>query len=195
MTSFHALGPRCLRSQEGSNASWCNAGRPISRRSPCQSHRSPRAGRPPSVRRRLRTPPRRRSSDRRRRRRSLIALRIHLNAPVSRERFPQQPPVVSEHVRVPVAKLVEQACRPLDVGEEEGDGAGRKLGHGPPTERRRRGAFPLARGSHCPNGERATNCWEDVGEAARWPEAAQPGRIPAERAPTSHPIAACRDSA
>jgi hypothetical protein len=72
-----------------------------------------------------------------------IALRIHLNAPVSRERFPQKPPVVTEHVRVPVAELVEQPCRPLDVGEEEGDSAGRKLGHGPPPERRRRGALRL----------------------------------------------------
>jgi hypothetical protein len=59
-----------------------------------------------------------------------VALRVHLDAAVALERLPQQPAVLREGVGVRVAELVQQARRALDVGEEEGDSATRKLPHG-----------------------------------------------------------------
>jgi hypothetical protein len=66
---------------------------------------------------------------------------------VSGRGLPQDPPVLGERVGIPCrAELVQQPCRALDVGEEEGDGAGRQLGvHDPsvvgcyvPNQRARR---------------------------------------------------------
>ena len=57
-----------------------------------------------------------------------VPLRVDLHAAVPRERLAQQPPVLGERLLVRLrAQLVQQARRTLDVGEEQGDGAGRKL--------------------------------------------------------------------
>ena len=57
-----------------------------------------------------------------------VPLRVDLHAAVARERLPQQPPVVGERLLIRLrAQLVQQARGPLDVGEEQGDAAGRKL--------------------------------------------------------------------
>ena len=39
--------------------------------------------------------------------------------------------MISQSLRVAVPELVQQPRRSLDVGEKEGDGAARKLGHHP----------------------------------------------------------------
>jgi hypothetical protein len=61
-----------------------------------------------------------------------IALRIHLRAEVGGEGVPQQPAVLGKGFRTGIrAEGVEQSCRPLDVGDEEGAGPGREVaGHG-----------------------------------------------------------------
>ncbi len=59
-----------------------------------------------------------------------VALRVDLDAVVSRERFSQGAAVLREEIRVARSVLLEEPRRALDVGEEEGDGAGRKLGPG-----------------------------------------------------------------
>jgi hypothetical protein len=57
-----------------------------------------------------------------------VPLRVDLHAASLREGLPQHPPVLGERLVVPLrAQLVQQARGTLDVGEEEGDGAGRKL--------------------------------------------------------------------
>jgi hypothetical protein len=56
-----------------------------------------------------------------------IALRVDLDARVSRERVPQGPPVLAEQIRVSRPVLLEKSRRSLDVREEKGDGSGRKL--------------------------------------------------------------------
>ena len=57
-----------------------------------------------------------------------VPLRVDLYAAVARERLPQQPPVVGERLLIRLrAQLVQQTRGPLDVGEEQGDVAGRKL--------------------------------------------------------------------
>ena len=56
-----------------------------------------------------------------------IALRVDLVAAVSRERCAQQPLMLGEHPLVPVAELLHEPRRPLDVREQEGDGAARTL--------------------------------------------------------------------
>ena len=48
------------------------------------------------------------------------------------ERLPQASLVLGERIGVAVAaELLQQACRPFDVGEEEGDGATRQIAHTP----------------------------------------------------------------
>jgi len=42
----------------------------------------------------------------------------------------QEAPMLSEHLRIAIAELLEQPRRALDVGEEERDRATRKLPHG-----------------------------------------------------------------
>jgi hypothetical protein len=57
-----------------------------------------------------------------------VPLCVDLDAAAPHERPPQQPPVLGERLVVRLrAQLVQQARGTLDVGEEEGDGAGRKL--------------------------------------------------------------------
>jgi hypothetical protein len=57
-------------------------------------------------------------------------LRLHLDAAVTLERVAQDATVVRQDRRVAVAQLVEQACRALDVGEQERDRALRQFAHG-----------------------------------------------------------------
>ena len=59
-----------------------------------------------------------------------VALRVHLDASVARERLPERPPVLRERAAVGVSQLAQQPRRALDVGEEEGDGAAWELEHG-----------------------------------------------------------------
>ena len=60
-----------------------------------------------------------------------IALRVDLHAAVAREGRPQDAAVLGERPCIPLrAELVQQLGRPLDVREEEADGAGRKVAHG-----------------------------------------------------------------
>ena len=57
-----------------------------------------------------------------------VPLRVDLHAAAPRERLPQQPPVLGERLLVGLrAQLMQLARGTLDVGEEQGDGAGRKL--------------------------------------------------------------------
>ena len=57
-----------------------------------------------------------------------VALRVDLDAAVPLERLAQDAPVLGERARVVLrAELVQKPRRPLDVGEEEGDGAARQL--------------------------------------------------------------------
>ena len=53
-----------------------------------------------------------------------VALRVHLNAAVPRERVAQHGPVLRKHVCVLLSDLLQQAGRALDVCEEKGDRAG-----------------------------------------------------------------------
>ena len=54
-----------------------------------------------------------------------ISLRVDLDSAVSRERRAQHATMLGKHVRIPVTELVEQACRTLDVREEQRDGSAR----------------------------------------------------------------------
>jgi hypothetical protein len=56
-----------------------------------------------------------------------VALRVDLAPVVGGERLAQDPLVLLERLAVPLAELLQQPSRALDVGEEEGDGADRKL--------------------------------------------------------------------
>ena len=58
-----------------------------------------------------------------------VALGVDLDPAVGGERRPQHPPVLDQHVGIPVAELVQQPRRALDVGEEKGHGPGRKVSH------------------------------------------------------------------
>ena len=58
-----------------------------------------------------------------------VALRVDLDAVVRDERSPQCTPVLAERVGVVGAELMQKLRRPLDVGEEKGDGAGGKRAH------------------------------------------------------------------
>jgi hypothetical protein len=60
-----------------------------------------------------------------------IPLGIDLDAPVGRKGVAKCAAVLGQRVGIARAQLLEQPGRTLDIGEEEGDGAGRKLGHGP----------------------------------------------------------------
>src|SRR6476469_1500110 len=60
-----------------------------------------------------------------------VALGVDLNAAVAGERLAQEAPVLGQCIRVGVAELVQQLRRALDVGEEEGDSAGRERAHLP----------------------------------------------------------------
>ena len=57
-----------------------------------------------------------------------VALRVDLRAVVLGQGGADDPLVVGERRPVLVAQLLEHARRALDVGEQEGDGAGRPLG-------------------------------------------------------------------
>jgi hypothetical protein len=61
-----------------------------------------------------------------------VALRVDLLPAGLSEPVAQDSPVVAVDLAVPVAELLEKACRPFDVREEERDGsAGQgRLGHG-----------------------------------------------------------------
>ena len=54
-----------------------------------------------------------------------VALRVDLDAAVGGERLAKHPPVFGESVCVGVAELLQELRRALDVGEQEGDRAGR----------------------------------------------------------------------
>jgi hypothetical protein len=58
-----------------------------------------------------------------------VALRVHLDAAVGRERVAQQPPVFRKQVGVVVAVLGQQARRAVHVGEQERDRAAGELTH------------------------------------------------------------------
>ena len=59
-----------------------------------------------------------------------VSLRVHLDAAVGSKRLADHPAVLGERLRVRLrAELVQQFRRALDVGEQEGDGAGRKITH------------------------------------------------------------------
>jgi hypothetical protein len=58
-----------------------------------------------------------------------IALGIDLDAAVCVARGSEKATVVDKHFLVPLAKMLEQLCRALDVGEEQRDGAARKVPH------------------------------------------------------------------
>src|SRR5438876_7241331 len=58
-----------------------------------------------------------------------VALRIDLTAAVLLEHLPQEPLVIGDELGVPIAKLAQETGRAFDVAEQEGDSAGRKLGH------------------------------------------------------------------
>ena len=62
-----------------------------------------------------------------------VALGVHLDAVLTGARLADHATVLGERHRVTVgAELVQEACRTLDVREDEGDGAGRKvLSHAP----------------------------------------------------------------
>ena len=58
-----------------------------------------------------------------------VALRVHLDATMRRERLAQRPAVLRERVsRRRRSETVQQPRRALHVGEEERDGAGRQVG-------------------------------------------------------------------
>ena len=58
-----------------------------------------------------------------------IALGVDLGAAVIGECLPEHLAMARQSLRIGIAELLQQPRRPLDVGEEEGDGAGRQLGH------------------------------------------------------------------
>ena len=58
-----------------------------------------------------------------------VSLRVHFDAAVSNTRLPDHHAVIGERIRVGLcAELVEQRRRAFDVGEDKGDGTGRKVG-------------------------------------------------------------------
>jgi hypothetical protein len=60
-------------------------------------------------------------------------LRIHLDPAVRGERGPEQAAMLVKRVRIPIAELVQQLRRALDVGKEKRDDARREIAlHRPP---------------------------------------------------------------
>jgi hypothetical protein len=59
-----------------------------------------------------------------------VALRVDLVASVAGDGRADQPPVVGQHLRVPLPQRLDQPGRALDVTEQEGDRAARKVSHG-----------------------------------------------------------------
>jgi hypothetical protein len=55
-----------------------------------------------------------------------IALRIDLDSAVPPEGLSDDPAMLGQGLRVPIAELAEEAGRALDVGEDKGHGAGWK---------------------------------------------------------------------
>src|SRR5436309_13078174 len=63
-----------------------------------------------------------------------IALRPDLDATAFRDGLPHQTHAVLLHLPIALAELPEKPCGPLDVGEQEGDGAGGEVAiHEPPV--------------------------------------------------------------
>ena len=60
-----------------------------------------------------------------------VSLRVDLVAAMRRERLAQDSLVLLEHVPVLAADPLQERGRPLDIGEEERDGAARERGHIP----------------------------------------------------------------
>src|SRR5262249_20607788 len=58
-----------------------------------------------------------------------IPRRVDLVAIPRLERLTQQAPVLRQHLGIPVAQVLEEACGVLDIAEQEGDGATRRLRH------------------------------------------------------------------
>jgi hypothetical protein len=58
-----------------------------------------------------------------------VALGVDLPTSRLAQLLPQNPPVVPVHVLIPIAELLEEASRPLDVGEQKCDGAPGELAH------------------------------------------------------------------
>ena len=52
-----------------------------------------------------------------------VALSVDLVAPMGHERSTKEAPMIGENLRIALAQLLDEPCRPLDVGEEERDGA------------------------------------------------------------------------
>ena len=50
-----------------------------------------------------------------------ITLRVHFEPAVPRECVSQYAPVLRKDIRIRIAQLMQEPCRPLHVGEEEGD--------------------------------------------------------------------------
>jgi hypothetical protein len=60
-----------------------------------------------------------------------ISLRFDLDTSVAFDGFTNTAPVLLQHVAVPIAELLQQTRRSLDVREDQCDGAARELRHGP----------------------------------------------------------------
>jgi len=58
-----------------------------------------------------------------------VALRVDLDSMVPAPHLPQDASVFGQHLRVSAAQLPEEPRRPLDVGEDERDGAAVQMGH------------------------------------------------------------------
>jgi hypothetical protein len=58
-----------------------------------------------------------------------VSLGVHLDAVARGEDPPDDAPMAGEDVGVALAEPLEQLGRALDVGEDEGDGPRRQLGH------------------------------------------------------------------
>src|SRR5262245_48724497 len=78
-----------------------------------------------------------------------VALRVHLDSTPGSKRRAQHTAVLAQRGRVLLgAQLVQQTGRPLHVGEEEGDGPARKLGH-PQGVRRQEGGVKSVAQQQC----------------------------------------------
>jgi hypothetical protein len=61
-----------------------------------------------------------------------VALRVDLGSAMPYERLPEQASVLGKSVGIPVAELMKEAGRALDVGEEKRHCAARKIAHPKP---------------------------------------------------------------
>ena len=91
-----------------------------------------------------------------------VALRVDLDAAVALERATERTTVLSENLRVAVAEVGQEACRALDVGEQQRDGAGRQIAH--------RNSMPDQFGAFGP-GARRRCAWQDSNLRPCAPEA------------------------